>query len=65
VKHNRFIQLAGGTRSVDREVEAKARALAGIRGYITNLRACQVSSRRVSRPGTSVRQARPGGAASW
>jgi FMN phosphatase YigB (HAD superfamily) len=25
----------------------------------------QVSSRRVSRPGTSVRQARPGGAASW
>jgi hypothetical protein len=33
VKRNRFIQLAGGTRSVNRELEAKARALAGIKGY--------------------------------
>jgi hypothetical protein len=40
VKRNRFIQLSGGTRSVNRELEAKARALAGIKGYITNLRAC-------------------------
>ena len=40
VKRNRFIQLAGGTRSVNRELEAKARALAGIKGYITNLAAC-------------------------
>ncbi len=40
VKRNRFIQLSGGTKSVNRELEAKARALAGIRGYITNLRAC-------------------------
>jgi Transposase DDE domain len=40
VKRNRFIQLAGGTRSVNRELEAKAQALAGIKGYITNLRAC-------------------------
>jgi hypothetical protein len=29
--------LAGGTRSVNRELEEKARALAGIKGYITNL----------------------------
>ena len=40
VKRNRFIQLAGGTRSVNRELEDKARALAGIRGYLTNLAAC-------------------------
>ena len=40
MKRNRFIQLAGGTRSVNRELEAKARALAGIKGYITNLAAC-------------------------
>jgi hypothetical protein len=33
VKRNRFIQLTGGTRSVNRELEAKARALAGIKGY--------------------------------
>ena len=29
VKRNRFIQLSGGTRSVNRELEDKARALAG------------------------------------
>jgi hypothetical protein len=40
VKRTRFIQLSGGTRSVNRELEEKARALAGIKGYITNLAAC-------------------------
>ena len=40
VKRNRFIQLTGGTRSVNRELEEKARALAGIKGYVTNLAAC-------------------------
>ena len=40
VKRNRFIQLSGGTRTVNRELEAKARALAGLKGYATNLRAC-------------------------
>src|SRR5215472_4793241 len=30
VKRNRFIQLSGGTRSVNRELEEKARALAGL-----------------------------------
>jgi len=34
------IQLSGGTRKVNRELEAKARALAGLKGYITNLQAC-------------------------
>jgi hypothetical protein len=37
VKRNRFIQLSGGTRKVNRTLEAKARALAGIKGYVTNL----------------------------
>ncbi len=32
VKRNRFIQLSGGTKSVNRELEAKARALAGRTG---------------------------------
>jgi hypothetical protein len=40
VKRNRFIQLSGGTRSVNRDLEAKARALAGLKGYVTNLTAC-------------------------
>src|ERR1022692_5295206 len=40
VKRNRFVQLSGGTKSVNRELEEKARALAGIKGYITNLAAC-------------------------
>ena len=40
VKRNRFIQLSGGTKTVNRELEAKARALAGIKGYVTNLAAC-------------------------
>ena len=37
VKRNRFIQLSGGTRKVNRTLEAKARALAGIKGYVTDL----------------------------
>jgi Transposase DDE domain len=40
VKRNRFITLAGGQHSVNRELEAKARALAGLKGYTTNLAAC-------------------------
>jgi Transposase DDE domain len=40
IKRNRFIQLSEGTHRVNRELEAKARALAGIKGYITNLQAC-------------------------
>jgi hypothetical protein len=40
VKRNRFIRLSGGTRTVNRELEEKARALAGLKGYVTNLRAC-------------------------
>ena len=37
VKRNRFIKLSGGTRTVNRALEAKARALAGLKGYVTNL----------------------------
>jgi Transposase DDE domain len=37
VKRNRFIQLSGGTRTVNRTLEAKARAVAGLKGYVTNL----------------------------
>jgi Transposase DDE domain len=40
VKRNRFVQLSGGTRSVNRELEEKARALAGLKGYVTSLQAC-------------------------
>jgi hypothetical protein len=39
VKRNRFVQLTGGTKSVNRHLEAKARALAGLKGYVTNLQA--------------------------
>lgn len=40
VKRNRFVQLSRGTRMVNRALEAKARALAGVKGYVTNLAAC-------------------------
>jgi hypothetical protein len=40
VKRNRFVQLSGGTRTVNRTLEAKARALAGLKGYVSNLAAC-------------------------
>jgi hypothetical protein len=40
IKRNRFIQLSGDAHTVNRELEAKARALAGLKGYITNLAAC-------------------------
>lgn len=37
VKRNRFIKLTGVTKSVNRELEVKTRALAGWKGYTTNL----------------------------
>jgi hypothetical protein len=40
VKRNRFIKLDGTVKSVNRELEARARDLAGLKGYITNLQAC-------------------------
>ena len=37
VKRNRFVQLTGGTKSINRALEAKARSLAGIKAYVSNL----------------------------
>ena len=37
VKRNRYIQLSGATKTVNRQLEAKTRALAGWKGYTTNL----------------------------
>ena len=37
VKRNRYIQLSGATKSVNRTLEAKTRASAGWKGYTTNL----------------------------
>jgi hypothetical protein len=37
VKRNRYIRLSGATKSVNRTLEAKTRALAGWKGYTTNL----------------------------
>ena len=48
VKRNRFIALEGAAKSVNRELAAKARSLAGLKGYITNLAACPAGRR--SRP---------------
>ena len=39
VKRNRFITLAGGDKSLNRELERKARTLAGWKSYITNITA--------------------------
>jgi hypothetical protein len=40
VKRNRFIRLSGATKTVNRALEAKARAVAGLKGYVTNLATC-------------------------
>ncbi len=37
VKRNRFVTLTGAEKSINRKLEAKARGLAGIKGYITNI----------------------------
>jgi hypothetical protein len=37
VKRNRFITLSGGEKRVNRDLEAKARTLAGWKSYITNI----------------------------
>jgi hypothetical protein len=37
VKRNRFITLSGARKTVNRELETKARGLAGLKGYITNI----------------------------
>lgn len=37
VKRNRFITLTGASKSVNRALEAKARTLAGIKAYVTNI----------------------------
>jgi hypothetical protein len=37
VKRNRFVKLTGGTRTINRDLESKARALAGFKAYITNI----------------------------
>jgi transposase len=37
VKRNRFVKLTGGSKSLNRDLEAKARALAGLKAYITNI----------------------------
>jgi hypothetical protein len=37
VKRNRFVQLTGATKSINRTLETKARALAGLKGYVTSL----------------------------
>jgi hypothetical protein len=37
VKRNRYIRLSGATKTVNRTLEAKTRALAGWKGYTTNL----------------------------
>jgi hypothetical protein len=49
VKRNRFIALDGAVKSVNRELEARARDLAGIKGYRTNLAACPEKSFRMSK----------------
>jgi hypothetical protein len=37
VERNRFVKLTGGDKTINRELEAKARAIAGLKAYITNM----------------------------
>ena len=68
VKRNRFIKLTGATKSVNRELEAKTRALAGLEGlhHQPDRPARRVRHRRLSpavahREGLPDVQARPAG----
>jgi hypothetical protein len=45
VKRNRYVRLTGAAKSVNWTLETKNRALAGIKGYITNV-PCRHLSRR-------------------
>ena len=45
VKRNRFIQLSGGTTTINRDLEAKGRELADLKGDVTNLAACPKAPR--------------------
>ncbi len=57
VKRNRLIRLDGAARSVSRDLEAKARELAGLKGYVTNLNACPDGSRWIeNQTGWSIRK---------
>jgi hypothetical protein len=47
VKRNRFIKLTEASKPVNRELEAKARGLAGLNGYTTNLTSMGPESRPV------------------
>jgi len=40
VKRNRFTALDGAVKSINRELEARARDLAGLKGYVTKRAAC-------------------------
>lgn len=37
LKRNRFVKITDATKTVNRDLEAKTRALAGIKGYVTNI----------------------------
>jgi len=37
VKRNRFVKLTGGDKTVNRDLAAKARSVAGLKAYITNM----------------------------
>ena len=58
VKRNRFIKLTGETKTVNRDLEAKARALAGIKGYTTNRSDPGVRHRRLP-PAVAYREELP------
>jgi hypothetical protein len=57
VKRNRFIKLTGATKSVNRDLETKTRALAGWKGYTTNLvgQSAELSSTPITSCGVSRR----------
>ena len=59
VKRNRFVQLSGGTRSVNRALETKARALAGLKEYVTNLEACRYRTLQIQAGNHTITAADP------
>lgn len=47
MKRNRFIRLSGGTRTVNRKLEQKAHALAGLKAHLTIVFAALTVSRSI------------------
>jgi hypothetical protein len=53
MRRDQFVRITGGDKGVDWALVERARQLAGLKGYVTNLPTSTIDARRSSRPITS------------